>query len=418
MMRRLLTVALFSLVSIVIAKPSMVYALELRVSYSPANFSPMYNAVAAEFTKAYPEITIKFETAKSYDELLQSTLRAHLINDAPDVSHQGLNYIRLLADRGLAVPLEPFISAGPEWSQEGVAEAIRNIGSVGDKAYAVPYSLTTPVLFYNSALLARAGAAPANLPDTWDGVFDLAQKISKLEPNVSGFYMEYNANGAWGFETLLFAHGGRMMTKGEDDIAFGERQGLAAMAILARAADSGMIDLSRDNARQSFVGGKIGIYLTSSSLLADFEQKIGQHFVLAMTPVPLAHDGKTLAAGNGMTMLTKDPARQEAAWKYIKFAASPRAQAIMAAMTGYTPINTAALSDPQLQKLYREKPNYTVPLRQLGNLMAWYAFPGENSTKAAAMIVDKMQLVLGRKLSAQAALEDAAKEARKLILKK
>ncbi|SFV14875.1 extracellular solute-binding protein [Bradyrhizobium arachidis] len=417
-MRRLLAVALFLVLSIVIARPSMVYALELRVSYSPANFSAMYNAIAAEFTKAHPEITIKFETAKSYDELLQSTLRAHLINDAPDVSHQGLNCIRLLADRGLAVPLDRFISTEPEWIQQGVADAIRNIGSPGDKAYAVPYSLTTPVLFYNNALLARAGADPAKLPTTWDGVFDLAKKISKLEPNVSGFYMEYNANGAWGFETLLFAHGGRMMNKGEDDIAFDQRQGLAAMATVARAADSGMIDLSRDNARQSFVGGRIGIYLTSSSLLTDFERQIGQHFMLTMAPIPLAQDGKTLAAGNGMMMLTKAPARQEAAWKYIKFAASPRAQAIMAAMTGYTPINTAALSDPQLQKVYLENPNYIVPLRQLSNLVAWYAFPGENSTKAAAMIVDKMQLVLGSKLSAQAALDDAAKEARKLILKK
>ncbi|WP_407151184.1 ABC transporter substrate-binding protein [Bradyrhizobium sp. ORS 86] len=417
-MRRLLAVTLFVLVAIVGHGPNTVHALELRVSYSPANFSAMYNAVAAEFMKTYPDITIKFETAKSYDDLLQNTLRATLINDAPDVSHEGLNYIRLFADRGLAVPLDRFIAADAEWKKQGIADAIRNIGPTGDKTYAVPFSLTTPVLFYNNALVARAGADPADLPTTWDGVFDLAKKIAERDPIVSGFYMEYSANGAWGFETLLFADGGRMMTKDEGDIAFDQRQGLAAMTTAKRAAEAGMIDLSRDNARQSFVGGKIGIYLTSSSLLTDYERQIGQHFSLTMTPIPLAPDGKVLAAGNGMIILTKDPARQEAAWKYIKFAASPRAQAIMAAMTGYTPVNTAALSDPELQKRYLEKPNYTVPLRQLSDLTAWYAFPGENSAKAAAMIVDKMQLVLVRKLSAQAALEDAAKEARKLILKK
>ncbi|MET4349392.1 extracellular solute-binding protein [Bradyrhizobium sp. RT9a] len=417
-MRRLLAVTLFMVAAIFAARSDAAHALELRVSYSPANFSAMYNAVAAEFTKSYPDIAIKFETAKSYDELLQNTMRAQLINDVPDVSHQGLNYIRLFADRGLAVPLDRFISAESEWKKQGVADAIRNVASAGDNTYAVPFSLTTPVLFYNNALVARAGADPAKLPTTWEGVFDLAKKITALEPNISGVYMEYNANGAWGFETLLFADGGRMMTQDEGDIAFDQRQGLAAITTVKRAAEAGMIDLSRDNARQSFVGGKIGIYLTSSSLLTDYEQQIGQHFTLTMTPIPLAHDGKTLAAGNGMVMLTKDPARQEAAWKYIKFAASPRAQAIMAAMTGYTPVNTAALSDPELQKLYLEKPNYTVPLRQLSDLTAWYAFPGENSTKAAAMIVDKMRLVLVSKLSPQVALEDAAKEARKLILKK
>lgn len=417
-MRPLLAVTLFVVAAIFAAKPDEARALELRVSYSPANFSAMYNAVAAEFAKTNPDITIKFETAKSYDELLQSTLRAQLINDAPDVSHQGLNYIRLFADRSLAVPLDRFISAEADWKKQGVADVIRNVGLASGKTFAVPFSLSTPVLFYNNELIARAGGDPTNLPTTWDGVFDLAKKITALEPNVSGFYMEYNANGAWGFETLLFAEGGRMMNEGESDIAFDRWQGLAALAALKRATEAGMIDLSRNNARQAFVGGKIGIYFATSSGLKDYEQQIGNRFNLTMAPIPLAPDGKALASGNGMVMLTKDPARQEAAWKYIKFAASPRAQAIMAAATGYMPINNAALSEPELQKLYFEKPNYAVPLRQLPDLTPWYAFPGENSTRAAAMIVDSMQLVLTGKLSPQTALEGAANEARKLILKK
>lgn len=413
-----LLLALFLVAATVVARIDTAAALELRVSYSPAHFSAMYNAIAAEFTKMNPDITIKFEPAKSYDELLQSTLRAQLISDAPDVSHQGLNYIRLFADRGLAVPLDRFISAESDWTKQGVAEVIRNVGSASGATYAVPFSLSTPVLFYNDKLVARAGGDPMKLPIAWDGVFDLAKRITALEPNVNGYYMEYNANGAWGFEALLFAEGGRMMTAGESDIAFDRRQGLAAMEALKRATEAGMIDLSRENARQAFVGGKIGVYFATSSLLKDYERQIGNRFTFTMAPIPLAPGGKALASGNAMVMLTRDPARQEAAWKYMRFAASPQAQAIMAAMTGYTPVNSAALSEPELQKLHREKPNYAVPLRQLADLVPWYAFPGENSTKAAALIVDKMQLVLTGKLSPQTALEGAANETRKLILKR
>ncbi|NTE66251.1 extracellular solute-binding protein, partial [Agrobacterium tumefaciens] len=327
-------------------------------------------------------------------------------------------FLRVFADRGLAIPLDKFVAIESDWKDQGVAEAVSNIGSVGGKTIAIPFSLSTPVLVFNNQLVAAAGGDPADLPTTWDGIFELAKKISTLEPGVSGFYMEYFANGAFGFQTLLFSQNGRMMNANETDIAFDSPQGLAAMTMMKQASDAGMIDLSTKDGRQAFVGGKIGIYEMTSSTLAGFEKQIGSQFSLTMTSIPLAPGGKMPTGGNGMVMLTKDPARQEAAWKYMKFAASPKAQAIMAAMTGYVPINKAALSDPELQKLYQDSPNYTVPFRQLKDLTAWYAFPGENSTKVAAMINSKMQLVLKGKLTPQEALGEAAKEARNLILNK
>ncbi|NTE65541.1 extracellular solute-binding protein, partial [Agrobacterium tumefaciens] len=120
-----LTTPLVFLTSLTLATlTSNAHATELHVSYSPANFSAMYEAISAEFTKENPDITIKFEPAQTYDELLQTTLRAEVIGTAPDVSHQGFNNLRVFADRGLAIPLDKFVAIESDWKDQGVAEAV------------------------------------------------------------------------------------------------------------------------------------------------------------------------------------------------------------------------------------------------------------------------------------------------------
>ncbi|RWD42782.1 ABC transporter substrate-binding protein [Mesorhizobium sp.] len=390
-------------------------AVDLRVTYSPANFSKMYEAVAAAFMEEHPDITITYENATSYDELLQRTLRAVLINDAPDVSHQGLNYLRVFKDQDIVVPLDAFIAAEPNWADLGYTDAVTSIGAVGDATYAVPFSISTPVLVFNLDLVRQAGGDPDNLPTTWEGVFNLASKINALGNGVIGINIDYSSNAALGFQTLLFGEGGRMMTPDESDIAFDGPQGLRALQLLAQAADAGQVDMSRDNARQTLIAGKIGIYETASSILGTLQTQVADRFEYVMAPVPLVDGGTAPASGNGMVMLTKDPERQAAAWEYIKFASSARGQAIMAAMTGYLPVNAKALEDPALAQLYRDQPNYAVPLSQLGDLTGWYAFPGKNGSKIAAMIVEKMQQVLTRKSTPEDALAEAATEARALL---
>ncbi|WP_164819957.1 ABC transporter substrate-binding protein [Sinorhizobium meliloti] len=375
----------------------------------------MYDAVAAAFMEEHPGITITYGNSTSYDELLQQTLRSVLVDDAPDVSHQGLNYLRVFRDQGIGVPLDAFIADEPNWADLGYTSAVTSIGAVGDATYAVPFSISTPVLIFNLDLVRKAGGDPDNLPSTWEDIFELAKDITALGDGSIGINIDYSSNAALGFQTLLFSQGGRMMTRDESDIAFDSAEGLRALELLVHAADAGQIDMSRDNARQSLTAGKIGVFLTASSILGRLQTDVGDQFDYVLAPVPLIDGGTAPASGNGMVMLTKDPARQAAAWEYIKFASGSHAQAIMAAQTGYLPVNSTALQDAALAQLYKDQPNYTVPLSQLNDLTGWYAFPGENGSKIASVLVEKMQQVLTRRSTPEQALTEAAAEARALL---
>ena len=88
-------------------------------------------------------------------------------------------------------------------------------------------------------------------------------------------------------------------------------------------------------------------------------------------------------------IFTKDPARQKAAWEYVKFATGPVGATLMVKGTGYFPANALPAKDPALLgDFYKQHPNHQTAIAQLPMLTAWYAFPGENGLKITDVIKD------------------------------
>ncbi len=54
--------------------------------------------------------------------------------------------------------------------------------------YGLPWTSSTPVMFYNADLVRQAGGDPAAMPTTWDETIALAAKIDALGDDVMGMY--------------------------------------------------------------------------------------------------------------------------------------------------------------------------------------------------------------------------------------
>ncbi|MGL3210537.1 extracellular solute-binding protein [Bradyrhizobium sp. BR 1433] len=187
----------------------------IRVCYAPASLRSLYGALARAFMEAHPDIRVVLDgPAVDYDSLVQQTLRQNITKQLPDVSHQGLNQIRPLADRGIAVPLDRFLAGDPAWKTIGVPDAMTSFARYSGKICALPFAISVPVLFFNTDLVKKAGGDPGNLPEDWDGVIALGKKIGALGEGISGLYVEYTNNG-WSFQALVGAFGGRMMSEDE-----------------------------------------------------------------------------------------------------------------------------------------------------------------------------------------------------------
>ncbi|MEY9676963.1 extracellular solute-binding protein [Bradyrhizobium elkanii] len=389
----------------------------IRVCYAPASLRGLYEALARRFMEARPDIKVVLDSpAVDYDGLVQQTLRQNITKQLPDISHQGLNQIRPLADRGIAVPLDRFIAGDPVWNTIGVPQEVTSFASYGGKTCALPFAISVPVLFYNMDLVKKAGGDPDNLPDDWNGVIALGRKINALGEGTGGLYVEYTNNG-WSFQTLVGAFGGRMMSEDETRITFDGPAGLQALQLLQRLGKEGQPGFERDQARQAFRAGKLGILFGASSALNGYQQSAAGNFRLKVGSLPVSSASDRLpAAGNGIVMLTDDPDRQKACWDYIKFAVGTAGQTIMVEATGYVPVNLAAISNPAgLGKFFDAHPEHRIASQRIAMMTGWFAFPGENNSRIIKAIEDHCYLVVSQKQDPAAALSSLVKDVDALL---
>jgi multiple sugar transport system substrate-binding protein len=392
---------------------------EIKVLYStPDLFKTLHEQIAAEFMKANPQYKITFLAPQpAYEEVAQATLRAAVTNTLPDVAYQGLNRQRVFYDRGLAQPLDPFIASDPDFKSYGHAPGLLDIGRFGGKQLGIGFSLSTPIIYFNIDLVTKAGADPAALPATWDGIFELARKVKALGGSTQGFHFDWDITGNWMWQALVFSNGGTMLTADEKTVAFDGLAGKTGIETLGRMVTEGtMRDVGQTVSLQDFTAGTMGIWGHSTSRLGGVSRQVGDRFKLRTGPFPIQPDGRLPLGGNVAMLFTKDPARQKAAWEYIKFATGPVGATMMVQATGYFPSALAAADDPKLLKPYYDKnPNHLVAIRQLPKSTGWYAFPGDNGIKITDVIKDHLQSVVAQKAKPDAALAQMTKDVQALL---
>jgi multiple sugar transport system substrate-binding protein len=277
--------------------------------------------------------------------------------------------------------------------------------------------VSTPIIYYNADLVTKAGGDAAALPADWNAIFALARKIKALGGPTQGFHFDWDITGNWMWQALVFSNGGTMLTADEKKVAFDGPAGKVAIETLNRMVTEGtMRDVAQNVSLQDFTSGTMGIWGHSTSRLGGVTKQVGDKFKLLTGPFPTQPDGRLPLGGNVAMLFTKDPARQKAAWEYIKFATGPVGATMMVQATGYFPSALAAADDPKLLKPYYDKnPNHLVAIRQLPKSTGWYAFPGDNGIKITDVIKDHLQSVVAQKAKPDAVLPQMAKDVQALL---
>ena len=296
-----------------------------------------------------------------------------------------------------------------------------DIGTASGKVYALPFAISLPIVYVNLDLAKKAGADPANLPTTWDGIIDLAKKIKALGPDINGITYAWDITGNWLWQAPVFARGGTMLNADETKVAFNGPEGQFAIKTLARlVTEGGMPNLDQPAMRATFAAGKTGIHVTSTSDLNKTTQMIGDKFELKthIFPDVASPNGRLPAGGNVVMILAKDKAKRDAAWEVVKFWTGPKGAAIMAETTGYMPPNKVT-NDVYLKDFYVKNPNNFTAVSQLPLLTKWYAFPGDNGLKITDVIKDHLNSIVtgARTKEPDAVLADMTADVQKLLPK-
>jgi multiple sugar transport system substrate-binding protein len=394
-------------------------AIELTVQYpSPNLFQKMHEDMKARFEAKHPNVKLTFRAPyESYEDGLQKSLRDAITRSLPDVSYHGVNRQRTLLERDIPVDLAPFIKSDAEWASLGFADQMLDLGRIGGKQTGIGTALSTPILYVNVDMLAKAGMKAEDLT-SWDAVIKAAAAMDKPGDNIRGMFFDWTITGNWSWQGLVFSHGGQMLSEDEARVAYGDAPGEAAIQLLRRFVDDGkMPDLKPETAFSDFFAGRLGILMQSTAQLARVTREIGGRFALKTVRYPItAANGRIPAGGKVAMMFTKDPAKQKAAFDYIKFVTGPEGATIMVNNTGYMPSTALpGQREDMLAKFYRENPNWSTTLQQLPVMTGWYAFPGQNALKITDVINDHLQTVVNRTKEALPTLKQMTADVQTLL---
>ncbi|MEL6767786.1 MAG: extracellular solute-binding protein, partial [Pseudomonadota bacterium] len=367
--------------------------VELVVQYTqPQIFDGVFERLKAEFEAQNPDITVTYRAPlPNYGAGVQALLREATVGEMPHVDYLGLSHLGTVVDRGLAVEIAPLMEKdGETFEENGWTESLQTLGRVDGTQYALPFAVSMSVAYYNADLVREAGGDPDNMPTDWDGIIELAGKISALGDDIAGMYIPYSAGwyGAWYYQGVLFSHGGEMMQPGATEVSLADDPAWQqAVGMYDRMAEEGgMLPLGDQAQRQQFISGKMGFVIDSISRLFNFQESIGDRFDFRTTFHPMAAEDGRLPTGGNLALITtaaaEDPAVLDAAWKWLKFSTGPFGTTQVIKLVGYTPVNVLALEDEQYLKGYfDDRPNHKTAVDQILRVREWYQYPGENTLK-------------------------------------
>lgn len=394
--------------------------IELVVHYPmPAFFKDVMEQMATEFTAANPDIRIRYPApSPNYEDAVQTVMRQASTGGLPDVSFQGLNRLRTLMERRLPVDLAPFLVKDGDPAARGWSPNILALAQVRGFQAGMAFAASNPVVYYNANLVRRVGGNPDAPPADWNSLLELAARIAALGDGISSMHYRWGGDD-WMFSALLFGHGGRMLTEDEKEVAFNGPEGLASLRLLDRMVKDGkMPALTVDAALQAFYAGKMGIFAGTTAYIGSMTRSISREVDLRTAKMPVidAQKGRLPTGGNAGVVLTRDPARQEAAFRFLSFAAGPRGQTIMTRGTGYVPSNTIAPEDERyLGGFYRENPLYRPAMEQMPIAIPWYAFPGTNGVRVTETMVNQQARIVEGQATPEVVLADMAREVQRLL---
>ncbi|AFV77372.1 ABC-type sugar transport system, periplasmic component (plasmid) [Thermus oshimai JL-2] len=381
---------------------------------------PALRELVREFERRNPGIKVEERYhANAYTGLLQNLQAALAAGNPPDVAQIGYLYTGYVAANFPFVPITDLARRyGGESHLRRFAPHILSLGRVDGVQVGMPYSLSNIVTYYNADLFRQAGLDPDRPPSTWEGWRRAARQL-KARTGKPLYLILLDDN--WALEALIRSNGGSLLVceGGVWRTGVDRPEAVQALQMWADMVREGlMLNALLPQGEQAFLAGQAAAFMTTIAKRAALEEATRGRFTLRGTRFP-TFGGKPPwlpAGGNVLTVFSRDPKRQEAAWKFIQFLTSPEGFTLWTKGTGYVPLLPEVGRDPRYLKEFMERnPIQKVALDQLPFVAPWTSFPGPNGLAASQALFRATQRALGGQASAEVALKEAASEINRLI---
>ena len=411
MSRRTITALVGLSAGLLLAGNAIADTVTLNVMHAWPSHKRFHEPLAQEFMKLHPDIAINYMApAESYTDGQQKILRGAMTDTLPDVYYSSYAYlgemVRVLAEHDRVNDLSPLLAAeGADWRKANYADNVLQLGQLDSKQWAIPFTASTAIVYYNKDLFKSVGADPEAFPDNWDGVIDVAKKIAAAGQADGLSYAVNDWGDDWLWQALILNYGGSMMDPQKTHVTFGDAAGQKAVHLIRRfVTETKMPFLNEDQAIQQFASGKLGIFVGSTAEVRTMNEAVGRKFQYGTAGYPVAdkEKGGLPTGGSAAVILTKDEAKQKAAWEFIKFVTGPKGQEIVVRNSGYMPTNLRTAGAEYLGEFYEQNPDWTTSLKQWLIAKSWFGYPGTSGPR----IWDEQKIILSQIMRGEVGEED------------
>ena len=226
--------------------------------------------------------------------------------------------------------------------------------------WAIPTAVRSLALFWNKDIFADAGLDPDTPPATLDEMVDMAVATTQYDGDPSDIYSITRQGHAaalssqdhhWFREVLIRQYGGAPYGDDGRTVTYNSEEGCAAFSWLAAFETehvTGSNDIL-DGATNAFINGDSALHIDGSFRVGTIARN-NPDLNYGVTELPVGPNGERHTFGSywthGITRRANDdPARLEAAVKFLQFITTPAAGTLWVNNVGELPAQLAAASD-------------------------------------------------------------------------
>lgn len=346
-----------------------------------------WNAMGGELGKSVQHLVDEFNASQNkyevvsvnkgtYPDTMMASIAAFRAKNPPDIVQVfDVGTATMMAAKGAYVPVHELMAKEkiPFSTANFIPAAASYYANPQGKLVSMPFNSSTPVLYYNKELLAKAGVQP---PKTWQEMDEAGKKLMASGAKC-GFttgwpdWVQFEQFSLWNGIPYATQDNGYKSIKNV-------RLLVNSKPIVGHVAD--LVQWSKDgifkyagagstNATPLFNSGECAMYMDSSASYAAV--KAGAKFPFGTAPMPYDANLKsapqnTVVGGASLWVMKGVPAdHYPGVAKFLDFLGSAKSQSYWAKATGYVPVSKAGYDLLKAEGFYDKQPGAQVAIDEL-----------------------------------------------------
>ncbi len=372
------------------------------------------NKVVEEFNNTHEDIVVKPMYIGAYAALNESIVAAHAAGTGlPGVAMANIPYVTGYGSGGVCEDLGPYMERD-NFEIDDFGEGLRKAGEYNGVQVALPFLVSTEVVFYNQDLMKELGL---EMPEKWEDMTAFLEQASVVENGETSRYGMVIPGWNTFYYGPFFVNNGAEPLKEDGTTGLGDENAVAVVQQIKDWCDAGYTYLAtgEDAAsvmRQNFMNGKALSVVYTSSLYNTMTETCD--FEVGMSWLPGGETKNQELGGNVLFIPAKNSQEvKDASWEFLSYLMSKEVNMIWASETGYLPTRKSVQETEEGKKFLEQKPAFETIFENLDLISPGIQHPAWN--QASTIWVNYVDEIITEDLNVQEAMGEMAAEINEVL---